>query len=191
MMGGGCMLYYLEDLDLYETDIIRTKLEAIWGDVELHSQRISLSIMYRPPKDQNVLNTLSDEIEKLWAQKKNILLMGDLNADILRRYSENEDDEKAAGKKLLHVIDRFGFKNVIKHPTRVTATTKTLLDVTIISDTSKLVKAGVFDTGIADHRLNYTVLKLSRNRIPPKTREVINWKKCKEANFKEKHKSVP
>ena len=36
------MLYYLEDLDLYETDIIRTKLEAIWVDVELHSQRMSL-----------------------------------------------------------------------------------------------------------------------------------------------------
>ena len=80
---------------------------------------------------------------------------------------------------------------MIKYPTRVTATTKTLLDVTIISDTSKLVKAGLFDTGIADHRLNYTVLKLSRNRIPPRTREVINWKKCKEANFKEKLKSVP
>ena len=117
--------------------------------------------------------------------------MGDLNVDILWRYSENEDDEKAAGKKLLHVIDRFGFKNVIKHPTSVTATTKTLLDVTIISDTSKLVKAGVFDTGIADHRLNYTVLKLSRNRIPSRTREVINWKKCKEASFKEKFKCVP
>ena len=120
--GGGCMLYYLEDLDLYETDIIRTKLEAIRIDVELHSQQISLSMMYRPPKDQNFSNTLSDEIEKLWAQKKIILIMGDLNADILRRYSENEDDEKAAGKKLLHVIDRFGFENVIKYPTRVTTT---------------------------------------------------------------------
>ena len=185
------MLYYLEDLDLYETDIIRTKLEAIWVDVELHSQRISLSMMYRSPKDQNFFNTLSDEIEKLWAQKKNILIMGDLNADILRRYSENEDDEKVAGKKLLHVIDRFAFKNVIKHPTGVTATTKTLLDVTIISDTSMLVKAGVFDTRIADNRLNCTVLKLSRNRIPPRTREVINCKKCKEANFTEKLKFVP
>ena len=90
----------------------------------------------------------------------------------------------------MHVIDRFGFKNVTKYPTRVTATTKTLLDVTVISDTSKLVKAGVFDTGIAGHQLNYTVLKLSRNRIPPRTREVINWKKYKEANFKEKLKSV-
>ena len=44
-----------------------------------------------------------------------------------------------------------------------------LLSVTQAS----LVKAGVFDTGIADHRLNYTVLKLSRNRVPPRTREVI------------------
>ena len=45
--------------------------------MELHSQRISLSIMYRPPKDQNFFNALSDEIKKLWAQKKNILIMGD------------------------------------------------------------------------------------------------------------------
>ena len=67
--GGGCMLYYVEDLDLYETDTIRTKLEAIWIDVELRSQRISLSMMYRPPKDQKVFDTLSDETEKLWAKK--------------------------------------------------------------------------------------------------------------------------
>ena len=60
--------------------------------------------MYRPPKDQNFFNTLSDEIEKLWAQKKNILIMGDLNADILLRYSENEDDEKAAGKKIFYTL---------------------------------------------------------------------------------------
>ena len=59
-------------------------------------------MMYRPPKDQNFFNTLSDE--KLWAQKKNILIMGDLNADILRRYSENEDDEKAAGRNFCTLL---------------------------------------------------------------------------------------
>ena len=74
---------------------------------------------------------------------------------------------------------------MIKQPTRVTATTKTLLDITIVSDTSKTLKSGVFNTCITDHSLNYTVLKFSKTRVPPKTIEVINWTKCNQLKFKE------
>ncbi len=48
-----------------------------------------------------------------------------------------------------------------------------------------------FSTHIADHRLNYTVLKLSKTRIPPKTREVIKLKKCNQPKFKEELSLVP
>ena len=85
--GEGCSVYYTENLDLYELDIIDTKLEAIWIEVKLHSQRISLSVIYRPPKDQNFFDTFSEELEKIWLKKNNILITGDLNADLFRYYS--------------------------------------------------------------------------------------------------------
>ena len=53
------------------------------------------------------------------------------------------------------------------------------------------MKSRVFDTCIADHRLNYTVLKLSKTRVPPKTREIINWKECNQLKFKEELSLVP
>ena len=191
MVGEDVFLYYTENLDLYELDIIDTKLEAIWTEVKLHSRRISLSVIYRPPKDQNFFDTFSEELEKIWLQKKNILIIGDLKADVVWYYSEQEEDKNVAGKRLLNIMDSFGLKNVIKQPTRVIAITKTLLDISIVSDTSKTLKSGVFDTCIADHRLNYTVLKLSKTRVPPKTREVINWKECNQLKFKEETSLVP
>ena len=97
-------------MDLYELDIIDTKLEAIWSEVKLHSQRISLSVIYRPPKGQNFFDTFSEELEKIWLQKKNILIIGDLNSDLSGYYSEQEEDEKVAGKRLLNIMDSFGIK---------------------------------------------------------------------------------
>ena len=53
------------------------------------------------------------------------------------------------------------------------------------------MKSGAFDTCIADHRLNYTVLKVSKTRVPPKAREAVNWKKCNQLKFKEELSLAP
>ena len=45
--------------------------------------------------------------------------------------------------------------------------------------------------GIADHRLNYSILRLSKTRCPPVTKEIIDWKKCNVRNFKEEIELVP
>ena len=76
-------------------------------------------------------------------------------------------------------------------PTRMTETTKTLVDLSIISDRTKVVKAGVFDTCIADHRLIYTVLKLSKTRVPLVIRTVIDWKNCNQDTFKQQVAFIP
>lgn len=129
------------------------------------------------------------QLDGVCRKRKNIMIIGDLNANLLSigGHSEvtNANDTVHHGSKLVYVLRKFGLVNVITQPTRITETSKTLIDPSTVSNRNKVVKAGVFDTGIADYRLIYTSLKLSRTRVPPIIREVIDWKNCDQDAFKE------
>ena len=188
--GGGCLLYYMEDMHLTENprflphDI--DNLEAIWVDILFHSQKLPLSVMYRPPKDMSFYDTLDKQLQCIARRRKNIFIMGDLNSDVSMK-GNNSD----LGRKLLRILNRHGLSNVIKDFTRITDNTRSLIDLSISSDKSKIKKAGTFDTGIADHRLNYCVLHLFRKRSPAKLKTVVDWKNCDIKNFKESLALVP
>ena len=49
--------------------------------------------------------------------------------------------------------------------TRITALSQTLIDVLFTSDKSKVVKVGICDTGMADHRLNQVGFRLKRKGV--------------------------
>ena len=101
--------------------------------------------MYRPPKDTNFFSTLERQLDFICKKKKNILIMGDLNSNVLRNTRHdavanvNDSDQ---GRKITNVLRKFALINVIKEPTRITETTKTLIDLSIISDRTKVVKQG-------------------------------------------------
>ena len=190
--GGGCVLYCAESLDIvliqncFPANL--NTLEAIWAELKFHSQNLALSIMYRPPKDTNFFGMLERQLNCICKKKENIFIMGDFNSNVLRNTRHevvaivNDSDH---GRKLTNVLRKFALTNVIKEPTRITETTKTLIDLSITSDRTKVVKARVFDTCIADHRLIYTVLKLSKTRVPPVIRSVIDWKNCNQDTFRQ------
>ena len=192
--GGGCMLYYQESLDVTENIKLfpaeLDTLEAIWVEFKLHSQRLLLSVMYRSQKYVDFYETLDKQLEYIWEKRKNIHIIGDLNSDLLLKGKSEE--ETTYGRKLLKVLRNYGLVNVIKQPTRVTASTKSLRDLSIVSEKEKVLKSrGVFETGIAGHGLNYSIIRLSKTRCPPVTKEIIDWKKCNVRNFKEEIGLVP
>eukprot|EP00795_Rhopilema_esculentum_P001940 gene1940-16448_t len=53
------------------------------------------------------------------------------------------------------------------------------------------MKSGVIDTGIADHRMVYALVRVTRQKIAPKIILVIDWKKFKEDKFKQDIKMAP
>ena len=88
-------------------------------------------------------------IEQIWQTRKNLLIIGDLSSDL----TPNGMNDK--GRRLKTILNNYNFKNMIKDPTRVTETTKTVLDLVIVNDASKVVTSGVQDIYIADHKLVY------------------------------------
>ena len=73
---------------------------------------------------------------------------------------------------------------MIKDPTRVTETTRTVLDLVIVNDTSKVIISGVQDICIEDHKLidlKYTTLKGIKSK--PKIITVKNYKQFDKKAF--------
>ena len=58
-------------------------LEAIWTELTMHSQKLLVSVMYRPPKQPTFYENFEKQSEQIWGKTKNILTVGDLNADLL------------------------------------------------------------------------------------------------------------
>lgn len=176
------MLYYAESLDFvliqncFPANL--NTLEAIWAELKFQSQNLALSVMYRPPKDTNFFGSWKGNLTVFARKSQNILIISDFDSNVFRN-TRHEDavahlNASDQGRKLTNVLRNFALTNVIKEPTRITETTNTLIDLSIITYRTKVVKAGVFDTCIADHRLIYRVLKLSKTRVPPVIRSVID-----------------
>ena len=80
------------------------------------------------------------------------MFRGDFNIDMLT------ENESSAGSiySLSNFCDQFCL-TTISVPTRVTASTKTLLDVILVSHPERFVSSGTLRLGISDHDLIYVV----------------------------------
>ncbi|CAH3133336.1 unnamed protein product, partial [Porites lobata] len=71
-------------------------------------------------------------------------------------------------KNLLGLFEDFNMQNVIAEPTRITYTTKSLIDLIVTTKVDVVRCTGVMPLGISDHCLVYATLKLGSKRPPPK-----------------------
>ena len=119
----------MENPSFFPRDLDNT--EAIWVDIVFHSQRLALSVMYRPPKNLFFYESLDKQLRSVAKRSKNSLVMEDLNTD-LRGTCNN------LGESLQRVLNRNGLVNVIKDYRRITEYTKSLIDLSITSIKSKV-----------------------------------------------------
>jgi len=114
--------------------------------IELPMYKFNIVCIYRSPDGQlhTFLNKLELVIQKLLNKNKILLLCGDWNIDFLREDSDQKD--------LTDLLLRCNLVNVVKSPTRITSSTKTLLDVIIINKTHYTLPATVIELGLSDHQ---------------------------------------
>ena len=104
-------------------------------------------------------------LENIWLRRKNIILLGDFNSDMLKGSSKTESQY---GKRLKRIISSFGLKNIMSCPSRVTLTSKSLIDLIITSQPAKVKNSGAIDLGISDHNLVFAVFMTTRVNPKPK-----------------------
>ena len=63
----------------------------------------------------------------------------------------------------------YGLTNLIKVPTSVVVESSSLIDVILRNKPRSLLTLGVFDLGLRDHKVIYTVMRLQCPKFSPRT----------------------
>ena len=65
--------------------------------------------------------------------------------------SKKKSNFDAVTKKYPQICSTLGLKQLIKHPTRITCHTSTLIDHIITNCEEKVTQSGVIDTSLSEH----------------------------------------
>ena len=112
-------------------------------------QSLFLLLLYIPPTDNHFLDYLSKGINDFNLMENDLFILGDTNINILNNgenifdkykdMSKRKSNFGAVAKKYAQICSTLGLKQLIKHPTRITCHTSTLIDH-IITNCEEKVK---------------------------------------------------
>jgi exonuclease III len=178
--GGGIVTYVKDNLKVKrrnELENIRDKI--MWLEVNINQNKnILLCICYRPQTTPIAFwSRLSDSIEVSldWRNIANVIILGDLNDDLL-------DNRKHHIREL---ITKYNLHSLIDQPTRITPTTRTLLDPILVNKQDNVIDTGVIPPICSDHYATYLHLTFKSNKQTAFTREIWDYNQANYDLFNE------
>ena len=114
-----------------------------------------VSTWYKPPNSaQDVYHHFESLVDKVDSEQKDFYLLGDLNCNML------DGSNNHNSSTLTNILDTYGLSQLISEPTRITPTSRTLIDVCVPSSPEKISSSGVIHLAISDHSLVFMTLKI-------------------------------
>ena len=74
-------------------------------------------------------------------------------------------------KNLSNFARSVDMSQIITEPTRITSTTRSLIDLVFVNNQHHIVDSGVVSLSLRDHSLVYCVVKSGMKKAPPRTIE--------------------
>ena len=143
---GGVACYIRSDICFNSQNYLTDEIENISFDLLLSKTKpISIAIVYKPPADNNFLDYVSKRLNDF-----NLIKMISL------------ENFGAIPKKYAQICSTLDLKQLIKHPTRITCHTLTLIDHIITNCEVKVTQSGVIDTSLSEHQLTFCTRKIKR-----------------------------
>jgi hypothetical protein len=109
-------------------DLFDENLETITIEISKpKSKPFLINCWYRPPDTpRELFNNYEDLITKMDSENKEVILIGDFNCDWSRLINHKANVQT---NKLAELAVTFQLEQLINEPTRITSTTKTLIDL--------------------------------------------------------------
>ena len=180
---GGVGIFVRENFTFHERSDISVFIphvcETIFIEIEMpNTKNIVIGSLYRPntaPKaDMDIfMSSLSDIVDIINQENKEIILLGDFNIDLLKF----EKHEKT--NCFLNDIISQGLFPIITKPTRITEHSATLIDHIHTNITSKEVTSGIVITDLADHFGCFCVLS---DRIKNRSNQIKTVRSFSQQN---------
>ena len=185
--GGGILLYAENGVSCQRrSDLEHENLECIWLEVKPNkSKPFLVGHIYRPPDSGIIWNeTFEDCIENVLKEEKELYLLGDVNRDLLNRQIKTSWSE---------YMEPFGLSQLVSEATRVTSTTKTLIDHLYTNCPENVTSIDVPKIGLSDH---FPIFFTRKMHVQPKkgkhyTISYRSFKNFDEAKFSNDLNNVP
>ena len=176
---GGGLAVYIKDNLIYRRriDLESTSLENIWIEVSTREGKLLICTIYRPPNSNAFWDDfeLNIEMVKETCRKSNLIIMGDINADL----------NTSNGKKLLDICQSQNLSHHINEPTRITDTTASCLDQ-ILTNIPSLVTSTSVEAPICNNDHCTVGINVAFN-IPKERnffRHIWLYEKCDISGFR-------
>lgn len=121
-------------------------------------------------------------------EKSDVVILGDLNADMMASSKLPKRDKQ----ELLNFSRAYNFTQLIKEPTRITDTSRTMTDLVFANNEHRIVKSGVVPVPLSDHFLVFCIIKAG---ITTKTKpRILEYRSCKNFNptlFNDDLRNIP
>ena len=187
--GGGVALYVKNN---YKTKILKTPMdiivpENIWVEIEIGNKKLVVGVLYKAPNiPYTIFSHCIEAFIKIYSNYDNVILLGDINIDML-------DMDCASTKFFMeNFIEPLSLHQVITKPTRVTKTSRTLIDHAIVTNTKNVLVAECIDApGISDHHLIFLAYSLKKPKFKPYTITTRNFKRINWDAFYQDLEELP
>jgi len=156
---GGVCFYVRSNLN-YKTHEDLSTENLGWLTLEItrpRSRPFLVATCYRPPNSTvSLFNEFEELVNKVDTGNWEFFLLGDINVDLM------VDTTSANAGKLKHIFDIYGLDQLITEPTRITISSRSLIDLCITNTPTKVAKSGVVHLAISDHALIWMTYKVQR-----------------------------
>ena len=167
-------------------DLLRPDIESISIQVKLgnYYKPFIVTSLCRPPVAY--FNELDNLFGTLDTEDKETIYFGDTNCDML-------DPANNDTKHLKKLRIKCNLVQLIKDPTRTTATTKTIIDHMITNKPEFVSESNVLSCGISYHDVVFLTkqMRLPKLKARPETLNVRNYKRFNLNAFRQDTRSVP
>jgi exonuclease III len=156
-------------------DLEHPELECLWIEVLIkNAKSILVGTIYKTPVGSKFLSKdfpdyFDDMLSTAAAENKELILMGDLNCNFLKKSSDAD---------IKSIKDVNGLMQMVKDPTRITRESSTLIDVVCTNKPQNITRVDVIPACLSDHELIGCVRKLNSHSFKPctiKTRDYKNY----------------
>ncbi len=103
-------------------------------------------------------------MSKIDLDKCELILLGDFNVDQYNGSKQNK-------QKPMNFARSVDMSQIITEPTRITSTTRSLIDLVFVNNQHRIVDSGVVSLSLSDHSLMYCVVKSGVKKASPRTIE--------------------
>jgi hypothetical protein len=138
--------------------------EMLFIEVTIGVVKMAIGVIYKSPLiPYSVYAGIHENIVAITTKYEHCVVMGDMNINHL------QPDSSACKFFTTYLTEPFAFTQVITEPTRITATSCTLIDLMLTASPENVKVQGVVDTpGISDHCMTFMAYSLKKPKFKPK-----------------------